>query len=69
MSEIELNMWQKDYPSYEKLKKIKIIVVGDHGTGKTWLLQELCHRKYYEKLSHKTNGCDIHVYKPDFEAN
>ena len=35
MSEIELNMWQKDCPSYEKLIKLKILVVGDHGTGKT----------------------------------
>lgn len=69
MESIGLNILENDYPSYSQLRKLKIVVVGDHSTGKTWLLSEFCRMKDYTKLGSGTKGCDIHIYYPEHPSN
>lgn len=48
--------------SYERIKKIKILVIGDYETGKSSLLRSLCGKKTKKEFKN-TLGCEIHSFK------
>lgn len=48
--------------SYRGIRKIKILVFGDHETGKSAFLSAFCSQKTITKHK-KTIGCEVHVFK------
>lgn len=54
--------------SYDNLKKIRLLVIGDYETGKTSLFRSICKTKT-EKEVKNTCGCEIHSIKTQISYN